>query len=213
MDDASAASMASKAREYAEKHGLMHLVAELQRGILLSKPEPMDSIADWLIKDINKLRSLAPGEEVEREGSGDTEEAAQAYLEKYRIPQLMEELLGRVLYSQPEDPHALMIEELEKLQRRVAGARPPGFFSDDDLRGVFTLFDPTGKGKISEKQVITGFQALGINVEAGSGGGDAGRGAGAGEGKEADEPSSEPTVDEAEWVRRARQELSQHSVL
>ena len=64
----------------------------------------------------------------------------------------------------------------------MAGARPPGFFTDDDLRGVFSLFDPTGKGKISENQVITGLKALGIDA------GESGlAGAGAGEGKESED--------------------------
>jgi len=47
---------------------------------------------------------------------------------------------------------------------------------------VFSLFDPTGKGKISENQVITGLKALGIDA------GESGlAGAGAGEGKESED--------------------------
>jgi len=46
----------------------------------------MDSIAEHLVKDIETVKALAVGEAALREGDGDTEESARAYLEQYRIP-------------------------------------------------------------------------------------------------------------------------------
>jgi hypothetical protein len=37
-----------------------------------------------------------------------------------------------------------------------------GFFSDDDLRGMFSLFDPVGSGSISSEQMRTALRNLGM---------------------------------------------------
>ena len=110
----------------------------------------------------------------------------------------VQELMATLLYRRPEDPFQFLSSELDRLARAHASAPRQTFFTEDDLKGMFSLFDPTKQGKISEAQVRTGLRTLGLPME------------------EADDehvPSDEPTVTEDEWVSRARVELQKHRIV
>lgn len=86
-----------------------------------------------------------------------TEESAHAYIEKHKLPALFEELCAAALYHKPEDAFDFISQELQRVAKEeAAGHRKPTFFTEDDLKGMFSLFDPTGRGVISAAQVQTG---------------------------------------------------------
>ena len=58
-----------------------------------------------------------------------------------------------MLYQKPADVYAFLDGELQRL---AGGRTAPTFFTEDDFKGMFTLFDPTGRGVISRAQVETG---------------------------------------------------------
>lgn len=102
--------------------------------------------------------------------------------------------MGSLLYHKPADPFDFLAGEFRRLQRGGHGARPT-FFTDEDLRGMFSLFDPTGTGKISEAQARIGLRNLGLH-------GDPVEGA-----------STVPAISEEEWVRRAKAAVASQRIV
>jgi hypothetical protein len=111
-------------------------------------------------------------------GACGTEADASEYLEAHKLPQTLEELMGMLLFSRPDDARAFLAAELRKIAAGSADAgaaasesKRDGFFTDDDLSGMFSLFDPTGKGYLSSDQASAGAKSLGLpgtDVPAGS---------------------------------------------
>ena len=126
--------------------------------LIVERPaDPLPFLADHLDKgDEVKLPS--------EDGACGTEEKATAYLEEHRLPQVLEELMGKVLYERPDDPRPFLAEQLRLVARGAwAEGKKDGFFADDDLRGMFSLFDPTRKGTISPAQAVAGVKSLGLD--------------------------------------------------
>jgi len=73
-----------------------------------------------------------------------------------------------VLYTKPENPLDALVAECERAAKaRDAGSKnEPKFFTFDDLKGMFSLFDPTGRGVISRAQVQTGMLCSGQSLQA-----------------------------------------------
>ena len=124
--------------------------------LVVEKPsEPFEFLAGHLErKDRVKLPSEA--------GACGTEDDATAYLAEHRLPQVLEELMGRMLFARPEDPEAFLAEQLRSAAGKSADSE--AFFTDDDLRGMFTLFDPTGRGAIAPAQAVAGARSVGAVV-------------------------------------------------
>lgn len=126
---------------------------DLTKLLLIEKPaDPLPFLADHLER---KATVTLPTEA----GACGTEDEAKAYLEEHKLPQLLEELLGRLLFKRPDDPSAFLAEQL-----REAAGSGTSYFTDDDLHGMFSLFDPTGSGSISATQAVAGARSLGLDA-------------------------------------------------
>ncbi len=60
-----------------------------------------------------------------------------------------------------------MAAECKKRQEAAASGGPaPSFFTDDDLRGIHSLFDATHSGFITQEQAKTALKSLGCDPAA-----------------------------------------------
>ena len=61
------------------------------------------------------------------------------------------------MYHKPDDPRAFLIAQLKKLQEtQKTETLGSSIFSEVDVRTMFGMFDPTGKGKITRDQCKQG---------------------------------------------------------
>lgn len=124
---------------------------DLTKLLLVEKPaDPLPFLADHLER---KATVTLPTEA----GACGTEDEAKTYLEEHKLPQILEELLGRLLFERPDDPSAFLAGQL-----RAAAGSGTTYFTDDDLHGMFSLFDPTGTGSITPAQALAGARSLGL---------------------------------------------------
>jgi hypothetical protein len=163
---------------------------ELIKLVVVHRPsDPLSFLSE-------RVLSLRDGESVSlprESGSCGTEDEANEYLATHRVPQVLEELFGKLLFEKPDDPHAFLSSQLSLLARGATdSARKDGFFKDEDLRGMFSLFDPTRRGSISPEQACAGVAALGM--------------------KDA-EPPSGSSVSEEEFVAWARKLLDASRII
>jgi hypothetical protein len=94
----------------------------------------------------------------------DTEEGAARYLEEKGVHPLLEELLTLTLVAKPEHPAAFLAAECKaRVDAAASGAPTPSFFTDDDLRGIHSLFDATHSGFITPVQARTALKSLGCD--------------------------------------------------
>lgn len=158
------------------------LVQDLTKVLICERPaEPLTHLAAHL--DTGASVTL-PSEA----GACGTEADASEYLAVHKLPQTLEELMAMLLYARPDDARAFLAAELRKLAASSEGAsagavetKRDGFFTDDDLTGMFSLFDPTARGYLSREQAAAGARSLGLPE------GDAPAGSAAGGGLTADE--------------------------
>ncbi len=103
---------------------------------------------------------------------------------------LLEELLTLVLVAKPKNPAGYLCDEVKRrMEAAAAGKGKPSFFTDDDLRGIHSLFDATHNNSITTEQARTALRTLG--VEAAS----------------ATALPATGTVDAETWVKVAREAL------
>ena len=94
----------------------------------------------------------------------DRQEAAQTYLTKHKIPTLMENLLAKLLFYQPEKPVSFLVTELESLMklRENTANQAPSLFSDTNVAALFNKYDVNHTGVISAKQYADAFRTLAL---------------------------------------------------
>ncbi|KAI8854753.1 hypothetical protein BC829DRAFT_160810 [Chytridium lagenaria] len=101
-------------------------------------------------------------------------EDAKAYLEKHRIPWVMQQLLTSVLHQKPADPRQLMIKKLEEI--KVAKGQSMVLFTRENLIALFKIYDVIGKGCISLDQYESAMKNIGaVNYNGNPLGADANR--------------------------------------
>ncbi|KAM4676774.1 EF-hand calcium-binding domain-containing protein 10 [Discoglossus pictus] len=89
---------------------------------------------------------------------------AEQYLRENRIPELIDNLTGLLLYHRPERPQEFLIYQLEKLKfARKTDVDYPCLFDDSNLDAVFGILDPSGKGYITGKQYLSALRNLGVD--------------------------------------------------
>ena len=76
--------------------------------------------------------------------------------------------MAALLFAQPPDPLAFIAAEAARLEDCHAASRPGGLFSTADLRALFSMYDPSGKGCVSGKQVASALGALGLDTTGGN---------------------------------------------
>ncbi|ESO95707.1 hypothetical protein LOTGIDRAFT_203816 [Lottia gigantea] len=98
-----------------------------------------------------------------KEPMSSIENDAVNYLDKHKIMELFNNLTSQLIYQRPDDPKKFMIENLEKLQKsKQSKVHCNNLFDDSNIRSVFGMLDPTGKGHITVKQYREAMETLGI---------------------------------------------------
>jgi hypothetical protein len=92
------------------------------------------------------------------------EESAKEYLKTHKIPELFEQLASWLVYAQPNDPKAFIIEHIEKLKNRQANH----LLDDPNIISMFKMLDVRGTGHISlhqYRQAMENIRAVNYNQD------------------------------------------------
>ena len=65
---------------------------------------------------------------------------------------MLKSLCAELVFHQPEDPKAFMIESLKKMKKDGVEAKK-GLLTDDELATLFSMVDPTEKQILDKNQV------------------------------------------------------------
>eukprot|EP01138_Halocafeteria_seosinensis_P004252 gb/GECG01004348.1/.p1 GENE.gb/GECG01004348.1/~~gb/GECG01004348.1/.p1 ORF type:complete len:201 (+),score=38.22 gb/GECG01004348.1/:1-603(+) len=154
--------IAQETSDYMNTQGIEDLFEDLTKHLILWQPsDPLDALVQYL----EKRKAVENGDQKDGEEDKDapvsTEQKALDYLEEHKIEKLLEELCASAVYHQPEDVLQFLTDEIKRVQASPE-KRDPTFFGETDLRGMYSLFDPTRKGHISKQQVETGLSNLGL---------------------------------------------------
>lgn len=95
----------------------------------------------------------------------DPREGAREYLQSHQVLELFQELGTALMYTKPEDPRAFLVETLQGLKQKQESERlGSSIFTDVDVRTLFGMFDPTGKGTIDAVQCRQALSDLCLNA-------------------------------------------------
>ncbi|XP_065718606.2 EF-hand calcium-binding domain-containing protein 10 isoform X1 [Patagioenas fasciata] len=88
------------------------------------------------------------------------------YLQRHRIPELLQRLGELLLYHRPERPREFLIQVLERVK---AGKRDVGEYpylmDEGNLAAMFSLLDVVGQGHITAAQYREALKTLGLSTE------------------------------------------------
>jgi hypothetical protein len=162
-----ASAVVAGQQAFAKEHDLGAIFATLEIALIVKKPVGAE-LLPYLSDELARISAAsAKGERYVPEGGRgvDTEEGAARYLQEQGVHALLEELLTRVLVAKPASPFDFLAAECAA--RIAAGGVGPGsalapFFSDDDLRGIHSLFDATRSNAISAEQARAALKTVGV---------------------------------------------------
>ena len=80
------------------------------------------------------------------------------------LPNLLQELFSSILFQQPADPLDFIVAECKRLKSVEGGRGVSRLWSDEDLRAMHSLYDPSGRGVITKAQVMTALRNLGVRT-------------------------------------------------
>ncbi|KAI1882132.1 hypothetical protein AGOR_G00247530 [Albula goreensis] len=91
------------------------------------------------------------------------EKEAANYLEKHKIPELMNNLTSMLCFHRPENPREFLITQLELMKAaRLQAMDCPCLFNESNLDAVFGILDPVKQGYITLSQYKEALTTLGI---------------------------------------------------
>ncbi|KAJ8373618.1 hypothetical protein SKAU_G00041980 [Synaphobranchus kaupii] len=91
------------------------------------------------------------------------EQEAANYLEKHKIPELMDNLTSTLFFHRPETPSEFLITQLELLKAsRLQPLDCPCLIDESNLDAVFGILDPVKQGYITLTQYKLALATLGI---------------------------------------------------
>merc|ERR1712212_28282 len=94
------------------------------------------------------------------------EENAALYMKEHRVEALMQQLAESLIYQQPVDPRAHLIEVLDGLiGSRERGNPPAGLLDVSNITAIFGLIDVMGRGSISLRDALSALEKVGISVD------------------------------------------------
>lgn len=111
------------------------------------------------------ITPLTPSPFVQAGDSVQTEEQAASYLLQHNIQVMLEDVLSRLLVERPERPLVFLHQEL--LDAQAHGKR--AYFTEDDIRGMHSLHDPTKNNFVTHAQATTALRNLGVNGQVAQG--------------------------------------------
>jgi len=97
------------------------------------------------------------------EKSVDPREEANKYLKEHKVIELFEELGAKLLVNKPDDMNGFLEKELREMKKAGEEGEKRTFFSEKDISTMFSMFDPTGKGSISQSQYANALRSLGVS--------------------------------------------------
>ena len=87
---------------------------------------------------------------------------AMEYLNQHKVIRLFEILGAKLAYLKPEDPNGFLAAELSKISAMQSRGQPVTIFSEQDLDVMFTVFDITNRGYLTQQQYASALLAVGI---------------------------------------------------
>ncbi|XP_065522319.1 EF-hand calcium-binding domain-containing protein 10 [Lathamus discolor] len=94
------------------------------------------------------------------------EQRGRQYLQRHRIPGLLQRLGALLLYHRPGRPREFLIQALEKVKdgRRAEGEYP-NLMDEANVVAMFGLLDVVGQGHITAAQYREALKTLGLTTE------------------------------------------------
>eukprot|EP00928_Gymnodinium_smaydae_P072485 TRINITY_DN55837_c0_g1_i1.p1 TRINITY_DN55837_c0_g1~~TRINITY_DN55837_c0_g1_i1.p1 ORF type:complete len:192 (+),score=54.69 TRINITY_DN55837_c0_g1_i1:143-718(+) len=88
---------------------------------------------------------------------------ASAYLQKHRIPEILDALLAQAAMDRPQDLRAYLVQTLTAM--RAGSAQSMGPFTDEDISTMFDMWDELGQGVIPATRVVQQLKALQVPAD------------------------------------------------
>ena len=165
-----ASTIVAQQQGFAKEHDLGALFETLTVALIVKKPARA-ALLPYLSEELARIAAARKrGERYVPEGGKgvDTEEGAARYLQDEGVHALLEDLLTRVLVAKPAEPSDFLQAECAARIAAAegagagAGAGAAAFFTDDDLRGIHSLFDPTHSNNITAEQARAALKTIGV---------------------------------------------------
>ena len=98
--------------------------------------------------------------------SGIVDQRAEAlvYLEKHNILKLFDYLGAKIAKDKPDDPNDFLLSEIEKIIEAKANGEPVTLFTESDIEMMFSIFDITSKGYVTQEQYSKALVAVGVTT-------------------------------------------------
>merc|ERR1712188_187376 len=94
------------------------------------------------------------------------EENANLYIKEHRIEALMSQLAESLIYKQPIDPRAYLVDLLQGLINARENNRAPECLLDSsNIESIFGLIDVMGKGSIALRDALSALEKVGIEKD------------------------------------------------
>lgn len=97
------------------------------------------------------------------QGFSDPRKEALEYLESHKLLRLFDVLGAKLAVAKPDNPNAFLLTELNKISALVARDQPVTIFSEQDLEIMFSVYDITKRGWVSQAQYSTALAAVGVD--------------------------------------------------
>eukprot|EP01036_Dinobryon_divergens_P025902 gene25902-34495_t len=89
---------------------------------------------------------------------------AMKYLEKHKILKLFDILGAKLVKRKPTFPNEFLVSELETILEAKTMSNPVTLFAESDLEIMFSIFDITNRGYITQTQYAKALDAVGIST-------------------------------------------------
>ena len=116
----------------------------------------LDTVHEEVHEEVHKGEDM-----VIEQGLANNEKEASKYLQDHKIIELLQYLVGLLVYETPADPKEYMnhMHQLLKGKSDPDKAEPPCLLDESNLKSIYHMLDITKKGCISKEQYL---QAMGI---------------------------------------------------
>jgi hypothetical protein len=165
----SASAVVSGQQAFAKEHDIGAIFETLEIALIVKKPSQSE-LLPYIVEELGRITTArSSGHRYVPEGGKgvDTEEGAAKYLNEMGVHTLLEELLTRVLVAKPKNATDFIINECKsRIEAGTNYKSSSTFFTDDDLRGIFSLFDPTHTNNISHEQAVVALKTIGVSLDA-----------------------------------------------
>ena len=96
------------------------------------------------------------------DGIADPRRDATEYLESHKVFRLFEIIGAKLTFAKPEDPNAFIVSELNKMAAMASRGQPVTVFTEQDIEVMFTVFDITNRGYLTQPQYSSALAAVGV---------------------------------------------------